>query len=193
MSLGCPPPRPPPPQVSVLERLNPGAAYLTRVHRLNEFARAGQLVFRDRCLLVSCPVLHARGWLLCLAIVRRWRAALVRAPLAGAAACCQHPAARCVCRRGFGPRPALRGPPSHAPSAWPRRSPRTSPTPSTASSPQPLSCPRCAAPRTPLRSAAAAWWRTCSSCSPGARPGARAPAGGCAESKAAVLGGFPGT
>ncbi|KAL4431051.1 hypothetical protein ABPG75_006307 [Micractinium tetrahymenae] len=39
-------------EVSVLERLNPGGAYLTRVHRLNEFARAGQLVFKDRCLLV---------------------------------------------------------------------------------------------------------------------------------------------
>ena len=41
------------PQVSVLERLNPGGAYLTRVHRLNHFARAGQLVLHDRCLLVS--------------------------------------------------------------------------------------------------------------------------------------------
>jgi len=39
-------------QISVLERLNPGGAYLTRVHRLNHFARAGQLVFKDRCLLV---------------------------------------------------------------------------------------------------------------------------------------------
>lgn len=47
-------------QVSVLERLNPGGAYLTRVHRLNHFARAGQLVLHDRCLLVSCAV----GWTL---------------------------------------------------------------------------------------------------------------------------------
>jgi len=45
----------PPRQVSVLERLNPGGAYLTRVHRLNHFARAGQLVLHDRCLLVSWP------------------------------------------------------------------------------------------------------------------------------------------
>ena len=51
------PPAPPPPpssiQVSVLERLNPGGAYLTRVHRLHHFARAGQLVLKDRCLLVG--------------------------------------------------------------------------------------------------------------------------------------------
>ena len=39
--------------MSVLERLNPGGAYLTRVHGLNHFARAGQLVLQDRCLLVS--------------------------------------------------------------------------------------------------------------------------------------------
>lgn len=37
----------------MLERLNPGGAYLTRVHCLNHFARAGQLVLHDRCLLVK--------------------------------------------------------------------------------------------------------------------------------------------
>ena len=40
-------------EVAVLERLNPGGAYLTRLHRLCDFARAGPVVFKDRCLLVG--------------------------------------------------------------------------------------------------------------------------------------------
>lgn len=44
-------------EVAVLERLRPGGGYLTRVQRLNSFARAGHLVLKDRCLLV-----RGRGW-----------------------------------------------------------------------------------------------------------------------------------
>lgn len=48
----------------MLERLNPGGAYLTRIHCLNSFARAGRLVFKDRCLLVRMGVMggNADGW-----------------------------------------------------------------------------------------------------------------------------------
>lgn len=62
-------------QVSVLERLNPGGAYLTRVHRLKSFARAGRLVLKDRCLLVRGAVVRVTGsvrcynWLLRVSLV----------------------------------------------------------------------------------------------------------------------------
>lgn len=82
-------------QVSVLERLNPGGAYLTRVHRLNHFARAGQLVLHDRCLLVSCAV----GWTLNKRMhCRCWSTGLAWAL---GSSCCEGPSAQLWLQQGL--------------------------------------------------------------------------------------------